>query len=94
MAPMAIFLVPTLEKIAFLVPVVNVTGMVVCRCTGHIANCFKQNFTSNVIASFGYKVKILILPGIIKPYTGFRYYMGTYYWFVNGVRQNEGWRQD
>ncbi|MDI6498676.1 hypothetical protein QMA60_08730 [Leuconostoc suionicum] len=27
-----------------------------------------------------------------KPYTGFRYYMGTYYWFVNGVRQNEGWR--
>lgn len=26
-------------------------------------------------------------------YTGFRYYMGTYYWFVNGVRQNEGWRQ-
>ncbi|CAK1228667.1 1,4-beta-N-acetylmuramidase [Fructobacillus evanidus] len=28
-----------------------------------------------------------------QPYTGFRYYMGTYYWFVNGVRQNEGWRQ-
>lgn len=27
-----------------------------------------------------------------KPYTGFRYYMGTYYWFVNGVRQNAGWR--
>ncbi|GAO99097.1 GH25 family lysozyme [Fructobacillus ficulneus] len=26
-------------------------------------------------------------------YTGFRYYMGTYYWFVNGVRQNAGWRQ-
>lgn len=26
-------------------------------------------------------------------YTGFRYYMGTYYWFVDGVRQNEGWRQ-
>ena len=26
-------------------------------------------------------------------YTGFRYYMGTYYWFVNGVRQNEGWRE-
>ncbi|CAK1222808.1 GH25 family lysozyme [Fructobacillus evanidus] len=25
-------------------------------------------------------------------YTGFRYYMGTYYWFVNGVRQNQGWR--
>lgn len=25
-----------------------------------------------------------------KPYTGFRYYMGTYYWFVNGVRQNAG----
>lgn len=25
-------------------------------------------------------------------YSGFRYYMGTYYWFVNGVRQNEGWR--
>ncbi|GIC69731.1 GDSL-type esterase/lipase family protein [Fructobacillus tropaeoli] len=25
-------------------------------------------------------------------YTGFRYYMGTYYWFVDGVRQNEGWR--
>ncbi len=28
-----------------------------------------------------------------KPYTGFRYYMGTYYWFVNGVRQNAGWRE-
>lgn len=27
-----------------------------------------------------------------QPYTGFRYYMGTYYWFINGVRQNEGWR--
>ncbi|MBZ6070706.1 hypothetical protein K8375_11720 [Weissella cibaria] len=27
-----------------------------------------------------------------QPYTGFRYYMGTYYWFVNGVRQNAGWR--
>lgn len=26
-------------------------------------------------------------------YTGFRYYAGTYYWFINGVRQNEGWRQ-
>ncbi|GAP02348.1 hypothetical protein FPFC_012280 [Fructobacillus pseudoficulneus] len=26
-------------------------------------------------------------------FTGFRYYMGTYYWFVNGVRQNAGWRQ-
>ncbi|MDF7636970.1 glycoside hydrolase family 70 protein [Leuconostocaceae bacterium ESL0958] len=26
-------------------------------------------------------------------YTGFRYYYGTYYWFVNGVRQNAGWRQ-
>ncbi|CAK1252278.1 glycoside hydrolase family 70 protein [Fructobacillus evanidus] len=26
-------------------------------------------------------------------YTGFRYYMGTYYWFVDGVRQNQGWRQ-
>lgn len=25
-------------------------------------------------------------------YTGFRYYMGTYYWFVDGVRQNQGWR--
>ncbi|WP_238479210.1 C39 family peptidase [Fructobacillus papyrifericola] len=25
-------------------------------------------------------------------YTGFRYYMGTYYWFVDGVRQNAGWR--
>ncbi|MCO0831697.1 1,4-beta-N-acetylmuramidase [Fructobacillus sp. W13] len=25
-------------------------------------------------------------------FTGFRYYMGTYYWFVDGVRQNEGWR--
>ncbi|GAO99101.1 SGNH/GDSL hydrolase family protein [Fructobacillus ficulneus] len=25
-------------------------------------------------------------------FTGFRYYMGTYYWFVNGARQNEGWR--
>lgn len=25
-------------------------------------------------------------------YTGFRYYTGTYYWFVNGVRQNAGWR--
>ncbi len=28
-----------------------------------------------------------------QPYTGFRYYAGTFYWFVNGVRQNEGWRQ-
>ncbi|CAK1246202.1 Glucan-binding domain (YG repeat) [Fructobacillus fructosus] len=28
-----------------------------------------------------------------KPYTGFRYHAGTFYWFVNGVRQNEGWRQ-
>ena len=28
-----------------------------------------------------------------QPFTGFRYYMGTYYWFVNGVRQNEGWRE-
>ncbi|MFT8571083.1 MAG: NlpC/P60 family protein [Lentilactobacillus hilgardii] len=27
------------------------------------------------------------------PYTGFRFYMGTYYWFVNGVRQNAGWRE-
>lgn len=27
-----------------------------------------------------------------KLYTGFRYYMGTYYWFVNGDRQNAGWR--
>ncbi|WP_270321092.1 hypothetical protein [Weissella confusa] len=27
-----------------------------------------------------------------NPYTGFRFYMGTYYWFVNGVRQNAGWR--
>ncbi|MFC4760745.1 glycoside hydrolase family 68 protein [Fructobacillus durionis] len=27
-----------------------------------------------------------------KLYTGFRYYMGTYYWFINGVRQNAGWR--
>ncbi|CAK1230018.1 GH25 family lysozyme [Fructobacillus evanidus] len=27
-----------------------------------------------------------------QPYTGFRYYMGTYYWFVDGVRQNAGWR--
>lgn len=27
-----------------------------------------------------------------KLYTGFRFYMGTYYWFVDGVRQNEGWR--
>lgn len=22
------------------------------------------------------------------PYTGFRYYMGTYYWFTNGIRQD------
>ncbi|MFC4760729.1 hypothetical protein [Fructobacillus durionis] len=28
-----------------------------------------------------------------KLFTGFRYYMGTYYWFVDGVRQNAGWRQ-
>lgn len=27
-----------------------------------------------------------------KLFTGFRYYMGTYYWFVDGVRQNQGWR--
>ncbi|WP_280525760.1 SGNH/GDSL hydrolase family protein [Fructobacillus fructosus] len=26
-------------------------------------------------------------------YTGFRYYAGTYYWFIDGVRQNAGWRQ-
>lgn len=26
-------------------------------------------------------------------YTGFRYYTGTYYWFVDGVRQNAGWRE-
>ncbi|MGQ2225959.1 glycoside hydrolase family 68 protein [Fructobacillus fructosus] len=26
-------------------------------------------------------------------FSGFRYYAGTYYWFVNGVRQNAGWRQ-
>ncbi|MBS9335778.1 GDSL-type esterase/lipase family protein [Fructobacillus papyrifericola] len=26
-------------------------------------------------------------------YTGFRYYMGTYYWFVRGVRQDSGWRE-
>lgn len=25
-------------------------------------------------------------------YTGFKHYMGTYYWFVDGVRQNAGWR--
>ena len=25
-------------------------------------------------------------------YTGFRHYMGTYYWFINGVRQDSGWR--
>lgn len=25
-------------------------------------------------------------------YTGFKFYMGTYYWFVDGVRQNAGWR--
>lgn len=25
-------------------------------------------------------------------YTGFKRYMGTYYWFVDGVRQNAGWR--
>ncbi|WP_080732772.1 glycoside hydrolase family 70 protein [Leuconostoc mesenteroides] len=24
-------------------------------------------------------------------FTGFRYYVGSYYWFVNGVRQNAGW---
>ncbi|CAK1224031.1 Glucan-binding domain (YG repeat) [Fructobacillus fructosus] len=26
-------------------------------------------------------------------YTGFRFYTGTYYWFIDGVRQNAGWRQ-
>lgn len=25
-------------------------------------------------------------------YTGFKDYMGTYYWFVDGVRKNAGWR--
>lgn len=25
------------------------------------------------------------------PYTGFRYYMGTYYWFTNGIRQDTSW---
>lgn len=24
-------------------------------------------------------------------YSGFRYYMGTYYYFINGVRQNNQW---
>ena len=28
-----------------------------------------------------------------KLFTGFRYYMGTYYWFIDGVRQNQGWRE-
>ncbi|MBC9118451.1 C39 family peptidase [Fructobacillus fructosus] len=28
-----------------------------------------------------------------KLYTGFRYYANTYYWFINGVRQNAGWRE-
>ena len=27
------------------------------------------------------------------PYTGFQFYMGTYYWFINGVRQDSGWRE-
>lgn len=27
-----------------------------------------------------------------KPYTGFRYYMGAYYWFTNGFRQNNQWQ--
>lgn len=27
-----------------------------------------------------------------KLFSGFKYYMGTYYWFVDGVRQNAGWR--
>lgn len=27
-----------------------------------------------------------------RRFTGFRFYMGTYYWFNNGVRQNAGWR--
>ena len=26
-----------------------------------------------------------------QKYTGFRYYMGTYYWFENGVRADNGW---
>ncbi|KAA8434472.1 1,4-beta-N-acetylmuramidase [Weissella sagaensis] len=26
-----------------------------------------------------------------RPYTGLRYYAGSYYWFVNGVRQNNQW---
>lgn len=26
-----------------------------------------------------------------KPYTGVRYYAGSYYWFDNGVRQNNQW---
>ena len=26
-------------------------------------------------------------------FTGFRYYAGTFYWFIDGVRQNAGWRQ-
>ncbi|GAP05007.1 glycoside hydrolase family 70 protein, partial [Fructobacillus tropaeoli] len=28
-----------------------------------------------------------------NPYTGFRYYMDTYYWFENGVRQDNAWHQ-
>ena len=27
-----------------------------------------------------------------RRFSGFRFYMGTYYWFNNGVRQNAGWR--
>ncbi|KIU19563.1 putative endopeptidase Spr precursor [Weissella cibaria] len=28
-----------------------------------------------------------------QKYTGFRFYMGTYYWFIDGVRQDSGWRE-
>ncbi|KXU05640.1 hypothetical protein WEIDD23_01379 [Weissella sp. DD23] len=27
-----------------------------------------------------------------KMFTGFKFYMGTFYWFENGIRQDNGWR--
>lgn len=29
-----------------------------------------------------------------KRYTGFKHYMGKYYWFINGVRQNNQWKKN
>jgi len=47
----------------------------------------KGNFNGYIDAGKGWK---WYKDGV--PDTGFQFYMGTYYWFVNGVRQDSGWR--